>query len=134
MNRIVFAIAIALLLLPGCARLVRSHEAARAQTELIGMSKKDLYLCAGVPARQATVEGLEFLTYSSGGDNVSVGVAGATLPSVGVGVATTQHRYCEVTFVLDQGIVKKVEYQGRTGGLISQGEQCAYVIENCLKK
>ncbi len=46
---------------------------------------------------------------------------------------SSQRRYCEVTFVLDNGVVKKVNYQGRTGGLISKGEQCAFVVENCVR-
>jgi len=43
---LVFAIA-------GCVgKFHRVRVAERAQTSLIGMSKKDLYLCAGVPVRQ----------------------------------------------------------------------------------
>ncbi len=124
---------IASLALCGCARLHRSEIASQAQTQMVGMSKKDLYLCAGVPVRRETVEGLEFLTYVGGGDSTGVGVGTAAIPNVGVGVMSSQRRYCEVTFVLDNGVVKKVNYQGRTGGLISKGEQCAFVVENCVR-
>ncbi len=101
---------------------------------MIGMSKKDLYLCAGVPVRQAQVEGLEFLTYVGGGDSTGVAVGTSASPSVAVGAISTQRRYCEVTFVLDNDIVRKVNYQGRTGGWASQGEQCAFVVEKCVKR
>jgi hypothetical protein len=118
----------------GCARLHRAEVAAQAQMEMIGMSKKDLYLCAGVPVRQAETEGLEFLTYIGGGDSTSVAVGTATSPNTAVSSISTQRRYCEVTFVLDNGIVQKVNYQGRTGGWASQGEQCAFVVEKCVKR
>ena len=132
MKSLLIALA-ASLALAGCARLHRSEIASQAQTQMVGMSKKDLYLCAGVPVRQETVEGLEFLTYVGGGDSTGVGVGTAATPNVGVGVMSSQRRYCEVTFVLDNGVVKKVNYQGRTGGLISKGEQCAFVVENCVR-
>lgn len=117
----------------GCARMHRAELATRAQTELVGMSKKELYVCAGVPARQERVDDLEFLTYIGGGDGTGVAV-GTAVSNVGVGAVSTQHRYCEVTFVLSNGIVQKVNYQGRTGGWASKGEQCAFVVENCLRK
>ena len=118
----------------GCARLHRAEVATQAQTEMIGMSKKDLYLCAGVPARQAQIEGLEFLTYLGGGDSTGAAVGTSISPGVAVGAISTRRRYCEVTFVLDNGIVQKVNYQGRTGGWASQGEQCAFVVEKCVKR
>lgn len=120
------------LALGGCA-IQRMQEASRAQSELIGMSKADLLSCAGVPFRQEQVGDEEFLTYGSGGDSVATGVATAVSPSVAVGVGRGYHRYCEATFTLKNGIVQRVSYEGRTGGLLTRGEQCAFIIENCLK-
>jgi hypothetical protein len=95
----------------------------------IGMSKKNLMMCAGVPARQDRVDELEFLTYAGGGDSTTAAVA----TSRWTAVSKTAHRYCEATFVLKDGLVRKVNYQGRTGGLLSKGEQCAFIVENCLE-
>jgi hypothetical protein len=120
-----------LLLLSGCGKFQRAETASRAQTELIGMSKKDLFLCTGVPMRQERVEDFEFLSYSGGGDSVGVGVITATSSSA-VGVSSRKHRYCEVTFVLKNEKVTKINYSGRTGGFATKGEQCAFVVENCL--
>ena len=50
--RTLTAFSVALLLgISGCV-IQRAQVASRAQTELIGLSKKDLLLCAGVPLRQ----------------------------------------------------------------------------------
>ena len=123
-----------LLLLVGCAgsKFHRAEVATRAKTELVGMSKKNLLSCAGVPVRSQQVEDMEFLTYVGGGDSVGYagGVAG---PSTASGGIVTHKRYCEVTFVLKAGKVEKVNYTGRTGGWATKGEQCAFVIENCLQ-
>jgi len=113
------------LLLLGCSgsKFHRAEVATRAETELVGMSKKDLLSCAGVPMRSERLEDMEFLTYVGGGDNV--GYAG--------GVIAVHKRYCEVTFILKSGRVEKVNYTGRTGGWATKDEQCAFVIENCLQ-
>ena len=122
------------LMLCGCAAIQRVEIASRAQTELVGMSKKDLLLCAGVPLRQERVEDLEFLSFAGGGDLVGSTFATGTSPSSAVAVGKSTHRYCEATFVLKNGIVQKVNYQGRTGGLLTKGEQCAFIVENCVKQ
>lgn len=62
MNNMLIVGAISLCLLSGGASAHRSQVATRGQTELIGMSKKELLSCAGVPVRQERVDDLEFLT------------------------------------------------------------------------
>jgi hypothetical protein len=131
--KIAGAILISLFLLSGCAstKFGRADLAQRAKTEMIGMSKKDLLLCAGVPVRSQQVEDLEFLTYNSGGDSVGY-AAGGSGSSTGGGAISLHKRYCEVTFALQNGVISKVSYAGRTGGLITEGEQCAFVLQNCV--
>ncbi len=148
-NRLIVFLVI-LPLIAACS-FQRASVAKRAQTELIGMSKANLLACAGAPVRVAVVEGVELLTYPSGGKSIRIGSTHtrgeghytgvyssgtesgtATYHSHGTSTAVTQHRYCEVTFVLKDGVVTKVNYSGPTGGLITKGEQCAYVVENCL--
>jgi hypothetical protein len=127
-----FAVVLCGFVLASCA-IQRADIANRAQTELIGMSKKDLLLCAGVPLRQERVDDLEFLTYAGGGDSVGGAVATSTSSKTAFAVGKSAHRYCEATFVLKDGTVQKVNYQGRTGGLLTRGEQCAFIVENCVK-
>lgn len=128
MNRV--AIVLLLVALAGCAAQQRAETAKRAQSELVGMSKAELLACAGAPVRAAMAGDTEVLTYVGGGDSTVVGAGAAS--SVGGGVASVHRRYCEVTFVLKTGRVEKINYAGRTGGLITQGEQCAFVVENCM--
>ena len=111
-----FTVAV-LFALAGCASQHRAQVASQAQEKLVGMSKKDLLSCAGVPERQERVDDLEFLTYSGGGDSVGGAVAMQTSPSTAVATGRSSRRYCMATFVLKDGIVQKVNYQGRTGGL-----------------
>lgn len=132
MSRAVLMGVISALGLTACV-FQRAEIASRAQTELVGMSKKGLLSCAGVPVRQERVEDLEFLTFSGGGDTVGGAVATQTSPSTAVAAGKRAQRYCEATFVLKDGVVEKLNYQGRTGGLITKGEQCAFIVENCLK-
>ncbi len=121
------------LTLQGCAAR-RADVASRAQTELIGMSKKELLLCAGVPGRQEKANNLEFLTYTSGGDSsTGVGLGFSIAPALSLGVGTSAQRYCEATFVIENDVVQKVTYRGRTGGPLTKDEQCAFIVDLCLK-
>jgi len=119
-------------LLFGCAstKYGRADLAKRAKVELVGKSKEYILMCAGVPMRSQQHENMEFMTYYSGGDSDAYGAG--TASSAGAGAVSVKKRYCEVTFVLRDGVVEKVNYAGRTGGLITEGEQCAFVLENCL--
>jgi hypothetical protein len=131
--RITVTVVLCGLVMAGCA-FRRAAIANRAQTELVGMSKKDLFLCAGVPLRQERVEDLEFLTFAGGGDSVGSATAISTSPDTAVAFGRSTRRYCEATFVLKNGVVQKVNYQGRTGGLLTKGEQCAFIVEDCVKQ
>ena len=129
MARFSIAVAAISIWLSACATQHRASVASRAQSELVGMSKKDLLMCAGVPVRQDRADDLEFLTYGGGGDSTTAAVA----TSQRTAVSKTARRYCEATFVLKDGVVQQVTYQGRTGGLFSKGEQCAFIVENCVQ-
>jgi hypothetical protein len=118
--------------LSSCA-IQRAEMASRTQKELVGMSKKNLLSCAGVPSRQERVEELEFLTFTGGDDTVGTGTANSVSPNIMFGVYRAPQRSCEATFVLKDGIVEKVNYQGGTGGSLTKGERCAFIVENCLK-
>ncbi len=116
--------------LSGCAAQQRAETAKRAQIELVGMSKAALLSCAGAPVRTASSGDTEVMTYVGGGDSIVAG--GGAASTAGGGVATVQRRYCEVSFILRSGRVEKVNYAGRTGGLVAEGEQCAFVVQNCV--
>jgi hypothetical protein len=122
-----------LIFLSGCAdnKFQRAMVAKTAQTQMIGMH--DLLMCAGVPVREVKDGTADFMAYSGGGDSTGV-ATGVTNGSVGTAVVTSQHRYCEVTFVLEDDKVVKVGYAGRTGGYVTVGEQCAFVVANCVNK
>jgi len=101
--------------LSGCV-FHRAEIASRAKSELIGMSKEDLLICAGVPVKQEKIDNLEYLTYSgSGGD------LGGILYS------------CEATFILKDSIIKKINYQGYTGGPLTKDEHGEFIIKDCIK-
>jgi hypothetical protein len=131
------------IVLAGCA-VERANLAERAQSELVGMTKVDLLSCAGVPARSAKEGGIEVLTYDGGGDVITAGGTVGAYNGVhnaygsngtfgGVNVSRGRRLYCEATFVIQDGKVAKVSYSGQTGGLLTKGEQCAFIVENCVK-
>jgi len=110
----------------------------------------------GPPAQQATVGETEVWSYPSGGDTRTFGSAiastnssehtnvfgsptnafGSTTASTSANVfgsSYSVHRYCVVNIVMTGGRVTAVNYTGRTGGWGSQGEQCAFAVQNCFQ-
>lgn len=117
-------------LLSGCA-LQRAQIAQQAQTALIGMSKADLLSCAGAPTRYAKAGDMEVMTYVGGGDTHGT-IGGGWGNSAGAADISLYQRSCTANFTLRNDRVIKITYAGRTGGLITQGEQCAFIIQNCV--
>lgn len=109
--------------LSGCA-LQRARVAREAEVRLIGMSETELLECAGAPASARRSGKLNFFTYHGGGDAI-VAYARSEL-------GIYRRRYCDATFTLRDGQVTALQYRGRTGGLLSGDEQCAFIVEDCL--
>jgi hypothetical protein len=116
-----FTFVLCLFVLSGCAHTAygRADMAKRAKTEMVGMTKMDLLLCAGVPDRTQQIDGMEFLAYYSN--------------SISGHNGDVYSRDCEATFIFVNDMVEKVTYTGKTGGLITKGQQCAYIIQTCLQ-
>jgi hypothetical protein len=149
-----------LLLLSGCV-IQRAQTASVAQSSMVGLSKEQVLSCMGVPAASMTVGATEVWSYGSGngrtdtystasastvGASQTIGNATRIGPTtyfgantVGAsntnafGFATSRHRSCTVSVVMSDDHVARVNYSGPTGGLLTQGEQCAFAVENCVR-
>lgn len=101
------------------------------------MSDQQVLACMGVPERQAAVGDTEVWSYTSGGDTSTFGNASESTNETGhtnvFGSSHSIHRYCVVNIVMTGGRVVAVHYTGRTGGLLTQGEQCGFAVQNCIQ-
>ena len=129
------------LIVSSCA-VMRAKEANDAQVTMVGLSKEQILACMGVPAAKAVEGATEVWSYNSGnGQTVGFGSSSASV-SGGRGYASgygfssmvTQQRFCTVNVTMLNGRVDRINYVGPTGGLITQGEQCAFAIDNCVRK
>jgi len=107
---------------------------------MIGMTKEKVLACMGAPTQQAAAGETEVWSYPSGGDTSSFGSATAsTNPYVPFGETHVSgsshhvHLYCVVNIVMAGGRVTAVNYTGRTGRRATQGEQCAFAVQNCVQ-
>jgi hypothetical protein len=145
-------------LLAGCS-IERAQTAAAAQTQMIGLSKGEVLACMGIPQAKAVEGDVEVWSYETGNgrsDTVSNGYSNTSATAAGVaeatragnttyaagaaagssqtnsfGFASTRHRSCTVSVVMNNGVVSRVNYSGPTGGVLTKGEQCAYAVQNC---
>jgi hypothetical protein len=113
----------------GACSIDRSKTAEQAETKLIGMSRAEIYRCAGLPHREATLGGTQYLTY----DNRLTSSNALTLPFVGGGLTQGNDNYCRTTITLDNDKVSSVNYAGATGAFYAGLAQCAYTVEACVK-
>jgi len=88
-------------------------------------------------------------TQSSGVSSAAGTAAGVAVPGafVASGAATgaysgqststsfsrTTNRYCIVNIVMRDGAVSAINYSGNTGGVLTQGSECAYAVQNCAR-
>ena len=127
----------------------RAQVAGEARTKMVGMTKEQVLACMGPPANKASEGNTEVWAYNSGNGRTQVATFGqglthasaygtpnyvsgsAVTTTSGFGVAT--HRYCTVNVVMSDGRVTRVNYSGPTGGVLTEGEQCAFAVQNCLQ-
>jgi hypothetical protein len=135
MFRKLVALGLCALLVSGCS-IQRAQEAAEARTKMVGMSKERILACMGAPDSSAVVGQTEVWSYRTGnGQTDTFGLAnawGGRGWASGFGSAVSTSRYCKVDVVMSAGQVSRVNYSGPTGGLLTQGEQCAFAVDNCL--
>jgi hypothetical protein len=108
-----------------CA-IERAQIAQDARTSMIGMTKEQALACMGPPANKGTEGATEVWSYPSGN--------GRTAGTYGNGTATSTSRFCTVNLTMTAGRISDVSYLGPTGGFLTAGEQCAFAIQNCVKK
>jgi hypothetical protein len=118
-----------LTLVLGSCSVDRNRTAEHAETQLVGLSRADLYRCAGLPHRESVIDGVTFATYEN---QLSTSNA-LTLPFIGGGLTQGTNNYCRTTFTLEKGAVSSVNYAGATGPFYAEHEQCAYTVQACLK-
>lgn len=118
----------------GCAAYERADLSRKARLQMIGMRQDHLRQCAGRPKRIDVRGETEIWTYESGGKDPRTGdeplVFGGAISSE---ASPIPRRYCVIRVFVDDGRVSRVEYRGVTGGAFSKGEQCAFVVANCIK-
>lgn len=121
----------------GCAAYERSEEAERAKSRMVGLRDDQVRQCAGRPTAIERRGAVEVWKYESGGEDVRRGerssVLGAGLSGLTPGANPIPTRYCLVQLFFENRRVTRVRYAGTTGGVFSQGEQCAFVVANCAK-
>lgn len=113
----------------GACAIQRAQVANDAQTKMIGLTKEQVLACMGPPANQAAVGRTEVWSYDSGNGQRDVLVSGNRF----IAGATATQRFCTVNIAMTEGLVSNVSYVGPTGGLLTQGEQCAFAVQSCVK-
>lgn len=118
----------------------RAQLADRATTQLVGMNKAQLLACAGVPDKQATVNGDEVYTYlrespfAAPAPSTAIGVQGSSGGGATMGIGTSfplfalsQPGGCRADVVLRNGTVTRFSYADGSAAV-----DCADIVDNCL--
>jgi hypothetical protein len=136
------AVGLAAACLAGCA-VQRAVVANDAQEKMVGLTKEQVLACMGPPATKAAEGVTEVWSYNSGNDRTTVNTFGHSTTNVSIsggsgnastlssGVGISSRRYCNVSVVMADGRVHRINYAGPTGGLLTGGEQCAFAVQNC---
>jgi outer membrane protein assembly factor BamE (lipoprotein component of BamABCDE complex) len=113
----------------GCA-YQRAHIAGEAQNQMIGLTKEQVLACMGPPLNRASEGATEVWSYNSTNGYTAVASNGGR----GWATATASQRFCTVNVTMTDGRVSRLNYLGPTGGMLTQGEQCAFAVQNCVQQ
>jgi hypothetical protein len=133
------ALMAAFVLVSGCA-IQRAQLAGDAKTQMIGKSKEQVLACMGIPHGKAAEGTTEVWSYNSGNgytegfgsSSVSASGGRGYASLFGTSSSVSQSRFCTVNVTMMNGRVQALNYTGPTGGLLTEGEQCAFVLKNCV--
>jgi hypothetical protein len=117
------------------ASLLAAAQAAEvdqiAQHKMIGLSKKQIRLCMGLPARRVAVGATDIWTYRSGGAEVE-----GFFLAPGVNAMASwfgPDRTCSVNVVMTNAQVSQITYSAPDGRPLPIGEHCDFAVENCAR-
>lgn len=74
-----------------------------------------------------------FVSHGSSTTTGSVSGGHLSAQSNGTAFGASSQRFCTVGIVMADGRVDRVNYSGPTGGIITEGEQCAFAVKNCIQ-
>ncbi len=116
----------------GCA-IDRMDVAQQAKTDLVGKRKGFILSCAGEPSRTRTEGDRTYLTYLRIAKDDGQDFAASKQDNPALAQAMAKRRYCEATFVIRKDRVEHLRYAGNSGGLVTQGEQCGFIVNSCVR-
>jgi hypothetical protein len=119
-----------LLALAGCASQSPLDVVHQSRTSLKLLPKEELLKCMGKPAREEKTDKRETLIFSG---TVPEQPAACPLRDLMGRTRNPDKRYCWVSVTLKEGRVENIEYPPGNEGVIVTGEQCAFLVENCVK-
>ena len=123
-----FALLLAGLSITGCDT-IDSHNARKAQEELVGMSRSDFYACAGLPNRSQELAGSEYDTYDYQPFTPDNSFS-ATLPLIG-GIGIGSGGTCHATAIFKDDVLTTLNYAGDTGGILGHVADCISIVDHC---
>jgi outer membrane protein assembly factor BamE (lipoprotein component of BamABCDE complex) len=115
--------------------LRRDDNAARAKTQMIGMSKEDVLSCMGPPKKKATEGATDVWSYlSTDGQGNSVS---DTYKPTGYSHTNSSHnkRFCTINVVMKEGVVTRINFLGPTAtNFFNTNDQCGYAVAACVNQ
>jgi hypothetical protein len=118
-------------LLGGCA-YQDAHLAQVAQRSLIGASKAELDMCAGLPTKSERIDAdTEMRSYERAADTNS-GI-NLSFPVIGGGLNVGNAGYCHATFKLVDDRVAELRYAGETSKIGAEDAVCGPIVASCVR-
>lgn len=111
-------------LLVSCTTVGRQAQATSAQTKLVGITKSQLFSCAGVPDKSLVDGDTEYYSYSMSGN--------AGVVRVFSNAAVIRQGQCTATVEVVNGSVSSITYRAAGSGLLVQQESCGPIFAGCL--
>lgn len=120
------------LTLTGCA-VKEAETATDARAKLVGLTEKEMTMCAGFPAKAESVKGATIWMYEHGATTPGgFAVPTYTTPWGGGQLSAASSGYCRVQLRFVGGRVAELSYAGATETWGLKDAVCAPIVRNCI--
>ncbi|UOM33497.1 hypothetical protein [Acuticoccus sp. I52.16.1] len=125
---------LAVLPVAGCV-IADAYDAAEGRSDIVGLTKTELRMCAGFPTKTMTEGGTEIWSYvrsSAAGTSVTLPTLPTLISIPGPSFSQSSTMDCRAQMRFAEGKVVEVAYAGATDVMGAEDAACGEIVRGCI--
>ncbi|WP_108662151.1 hypothetical protein [Acuticoccus kandeliae] len=113
-----------------------SQQAAVGKDAIVGLTKTQVRMCAGLPTKTVTADGAEIWSYErvvAGGSSITLPTVPSVVPIPGPSFSQANSAYCHAQVRFKENKAIEVAYAGATAVMGAPDAACAQIVQGCVR-